>query len=124
MPYITNHQRRAWVIPATTEAEAITIEAGQSAQVDTARWDALKKGNAVIAALLDQRALVVSRNAQAPVDASELTNPTSPTAPDELKDLPEGVEAAEGHRERELVDVPVPPADGPAEGKPNNRRRA
>lgn len=125
MPYITNHQRRAWVIPATTEADAITIEAGQSAQVDNARWDALKKGNPVIAALLDQRALVVSRTAQAPVDESELVNPTSPTAPEELKELPEGVEAVDGkHKEREIVEVPVAPGDGPAEGKPTNRRRA
>lgn len=123
--FVTNRQKRPWILPAGVglSGNPESVLPGQSVEVDKAKWDALRKGNRVIEALLSTRALTAGRSGAA-VDADDLTNPASPTAPADLKQLPEGVEAADGHRTNEVVSVPVPPADDVGEVKPSRNRRA
>lgn len=125
--FITNRQKRTWSVPPSADGAfpSVTIEPGQSVEVDKAHWDGVRKGNPVIEALTTTRALVVSRAASA-VDADELENPVAPKSADlapELRELPEGVEAQDHHGTAEVVDVPLP-GDGPAEAKPSRTRRA
>lgn len=122
--FITNRQKRPWILPAGVglSGNPETIQPGASVEVNKAEWDKIRKGNPVIDALLSTRALTAGRSGAA-VDADELSNPASPTAPESLKQLPEGVEAAEGHRTNETVNVPVPPADDVGEVRPSGRNR-
>lgn len=114
---VQNRQKRTWVVPEvqTNSARhaAVFIEPGDTALVQDDQWDHVKKGNAVIAALLSSRALVVTApGAVKDVHVDELANPKSPAAPDELKQSDERVEVT---TKTELKEVAL--NDAPAEAK-------
>lgn len=119
---IQNRQKRLWVIPAVFGAnnqpvfKSVPVEPGTSALVDEQQWDQVSKGNKVIEALVNMRALVVTRSGKVREDvqdAEELQNPASPTAPADLteKDDRVKVETKVELKEIDLKD------DAPAQGK-------
>lgn len=59
MPFIQNHQKCTYILPATADDvhKAVVIPPGGSRPVDAAHWDAIRKGNAVLDALLAGRYL-------------------------------------------------------------------
>lgn len=119
---IQNRQKRLWVIPAVFGTnnqpvfKSVPVEPGTSALVDEQQWDQVAKGNKVIEALVNMRALVVTRSGKIREDvqdAEELQNPASPTAPADLteKDDRVKVEAKVELKEIDLKD------DAPTQGK-------
>jgi hypothetical protein len=120
---VTNRQRRAWIIPATANMShaAVPVDAGQTVQVATEHWDTVRKGNLVIDALLTERHLVVTQASAAPlaVEAEELSNPTSPAAPEALDTPLDGI--ALESKGVEIVETPEADA---LEVKPTRSRKA
>lgn len=119
---IQNRQKRLWVIPTVfgennqPAFKSIPVEPGASALVDEQHWDQVAKGNKVIEALVNMRALVVTRSGKAREDvqdADELQNPAAPTAPADLTEKDDRVKV---DTKVELKEVELKDA-GPAQGK-------
>lgn len=118
---IQNRQKRLWVIPTVfgdnnqPAFKSIPVEPGTSALVDEQHWDTVAKGNKVIEALVNMRALVVTRSGKAKpdVDAEELANPAAPTAPADLTEKDDRVKV---DSKVELKEVDLKD-DAPAQGK-------
>lgn len=118
---IQNRQKRLWVIPTVFGKEnqpvfkSVPVEPGTSALVDEQHWDQVAKGNKVIEALVNMRALVVTRSGKTKpdVDAEELENPAAPTAPADLTEKDDRVKV---DSKVELKEVELKDA-GPTEGK-------
>lgn len=121
---IQNRQKRAWTIPPVSGAglgtpeihKPITINPGDSALVSEEHWDAIKKGNRVVEALLTGRHLVVTAAGKvASVDVDELKNAPSPVAPDELTEKDDRVQL---ESKTELKEITLKPEDdAPREGR-------
>ena len=80
---ITNKMKRMWFIPpAGNVVNAVPVDPGASAVIDDAHWDAVRKGNAVIDALLAGRHITAGARASA---VDELSNPASPAPSDDIK---------------------------------------
>lgn len=91
---ITNKMQRAWIVPASADTlhKFVPIDPGQTVRVEKAHWDEIRKGNAVIDALLSGRHIVVKTGSGiVDVHGDELTNPASPKAPEELAVVDESV---------------------------------
>lgn len=118
---IQNRQKRLWVIPAIFGAnnqpvfKSVPVDPGTSALVDEQHWDQVAKGNKVIEALVNMRALVVTRSGKTKpdVDADELQNPAAPTAPADLTEKDERVQV---DSKVELKEVELKD-DAPTQGK-------
>lgn len=119
---IQNRQKRLWIIPAVYKEDGaaafkhIPVDPGTSVQVDDAHWEAVSKGNEVIKALVNMRALVVTRSGKAREDiqeAEELENPPSPEAPAELTETDDRVQV---DTKVELKEVDLKD-DAPKQGK-------
>jgi translation initiation factor IF-1 len=125
---IQNRQKRAWTVPpvhatilgAPETHKPVTINPGDVAMVKAEHWDAVKKGNRVIEALLTGRHLVVTTMGKtAAVDVEELANPKSPAAPEELTDQDDRVKLT---TKTEMVEVSLKD-DAPKEGRGPGRPR-
>ncbi|MOA11734.1 hypothetical protein D3C78_1316890 [compost metagenome] len=125
---IQNRQKRAWTIPPVSGAglgapeihKPITINPGDSALVSEEHWEAIKRGNRVVEALLTGRHLVVTAAGKvAAVEVDELKNAPSPLAPDELTEKDDRVKL---ESKTELKEVSLD-SDGPREGRGPGRPR-
>lgn len=110
MPVITNRQKRTWIVPPAAGFDSVIINPGQGADVPNEQWEAVRKDNRVIEALLSQRALTIG---SASIDVEDLENPTSPQAPEELTDGPTDSSVTLEKVNREIVEVST--GNAPAE---------
>lgn len=122
---IQNRQKRAWTIPPVSASaqlgapevhKPITINPGDSVIVKAEHWDAVKKGNLVIEALLTGRHIVVTApNKERAVEVDELLNPKAPVAPEELTEKDDRVKI---ETKTELKEITLKSDDdAPTQGK-------
>ncbi len=112
---ITNRMQRAFIVPDGPSHASVAINPGTAEPVNAEHWDAIRKGNAVIDALLVDRHLVVEvgeKQSDNAVPAQELTNPGSPLAPSELSDDPAGVKVEKKTEKAATVDLQDEPKAG------------
>jgi len=112
---ITNRMQRAFIVPDGPSNASVAINPGAAEPVSAEHWDAIRKGNAVIDALLLDRHLVVEsgeRQSDNAVPAQELSNPGSPLAPTELSDDPAGVKVEKKSEKAAVVDLQDEPKAG------------
>lgn len=125
---IQNRMKRTWIVPATFKPDnsvsfdSISIAPGSSAFVQDEHWDGIKKGNQVVEALLTSRSLVVTKakedKAPRTLDESELKNPESPKAPEELTEKDDRVHI-DSKVELKTVELKD---DAPAEAHPKGKK--
>lgn len=121
---ITNRMKRLWNLPGTPDQRfpAVSIGPGETVEVDSEQWGAIVRDNPVIAALLAERSLVVGAD-NPQVDSEELTNPPSPSAPEELTAEPENEKVKVDLKPVQVLEIDTEPkTDGPAEVKPKPRK--
>lgn len=126
---IQNRQKRAWTVPPVhsliagtpEQHKPVTINPGDSALIKAEHWDAVKKGNKVIEALLTGRHLVVTMpGKERAVDVEELANPKAPAAPEEIteKDARVQLETKTELKEITLKSEDDAPREGRGPGRP------
>ena len=121
---IQNRQKRTWIVPPVhakilgqpDHFKSVAIEPGDTALVNAEHWDAIKKDNKVIEALLTGRHLVVTQpGAVKDVHVDELQNHASPVAPSDLTEKDDRVNLTS---KVELKEVTLKNEDdAPKEGK-------